>query len=177
MEETMLHFGYGSNMKPERLIAAAPSAKLVGPGKLCNYELYFIPGDDNWWEGAVTNIRKKEGNSVWGAIWEMSKADERLLDEVELLDNSDMEKVYYDVETLSGEKARCMSYSPVGNVDVEKNPLAALPSLYYILTIRQGASEIGLPQEYQQFLNGIKHNGRGGDRQGYPSAKTSEEKN
>ena len=59
-----------------------------------------------------------------------------------------------------------MSYNPVGNVDVEKNPLAALPSLYYILTIRQGASEIGLPQEYQQFLNGIKHNGREGDRQG-----------
>ncbi len=178
MEATILHFGYGSNMKKERMLAAAPSAKLVGPGKLCNYELFFIPGDDNWWEGAVSNIRKKEGRTVWGAIWEMPKEDEKLLDKVELLDNSDMGKVYYDVETLSGETVRCMSYSPkVGsnfNANVE-NPLASLPSLYYISTISDGAKEVGLPLEYQQFLNDIKHNGRGEDRQGYPSAtKTME---
>lgn len=123
----------------------------------------------------MSNLRKKEGSVVWGAIWEIPKEEEKLLDEVELLDNSNMGKVYYDVETPAGEKLSCMSYSPVGStIDNEANvqdPSALLPSLYYINTIRDGAREVGLPADYQKFLSEIKDNGRGGDRQGYPKAE------
>ena len=156
MEEQgcFLYFGFASNLKKDRLIVSAPSAELVCPAKLDGYEIVFFERGDNWWQGAMASIRKKEGKSIWGAVWRIKNEEESVLDQQEGADTGMLGKLNVQVTDETGKKFQCSCYY-INN----KFPIG-LPSPYYLSTIQEGAQEVGLPFEYRQRLKDVQHNGR-----------------
>lgn len=80
-------------------------------------------------------------------------------------------KIYYpltvEVETPLGKKLNCRVYIQTAKISkgvpLESLPVERKPSLIYINTMLKGAKESGLPEEYQDFLRNITHNGYEGE--------------
>ena len=71
-----LYLAYGSNLNLDQMKFRCPDAKIIGTGKISDYELLFKGS----LTGSYLTIEKKPGAYVPVAIWETSEADERTLD-------------------------------------------------------------------------------------------------
>lgn len=80
-------------------------------------------------------------------------------------------KIYFpmtvEVETPLGKKLNCRVYIQTAKISdlvaLENLPVERKPSLIYINTMLKGAKESELPEEYQEFLRKIAHNGYAGE--------------
>ncbi|MDB5183082.1 MAG: gamma-glutamylcyclotransferase [Candidatus Saccharibacteria bacterium] len=76
----MLYFAYGSNLNKHQMHQRCPSAKLLSVGYLNGYTLYYGGECIDWDNKAYLNIAKHDGGQVWGAVYQMSRADIKRLD-------------------------------------------------------------------------------------------------
>lgn len=162
MSNTFNYFAYGSNLLANRIHVNNPTAVRVGIGKLENYRLDFIRFT-KYWKGAIATIVPTNGEIVWGAIWEISVEDLPRLDKQEGVTSGAYVPLNIDVILPDGNKKKCRTYqqtvAPEKHVNLSHLPNERKPSWIYLKTIIKGAEESGLPQEYQNFLKNIAHNG------------------
>ncbi len=78
----MLYFAFGSNLHKKQMKRRCKDSKYIGCYTLKNYKLSFRTG--NWsggkMEGGVADVERKKNSKVLGAIYKISKKDEKKLD-------------------------------------------------------------------------------------------------
>ena len=73
----MLYFAFGSNLNQKQMKRRCRDSKYVGCYSLKNYTLVFR---NYFLGGGVADVQKKKNSSVLGAIYKISKKDEKELD-------------------------------------------------------------------------------------------------
>lgn len=145
------YFAYGSNLHPIRLEDRLGPAEYYSAGELQAAELLFNKSArDGSGKG---NIRMVDDISqrVYGAVYSISKTQERLLDKFEAL-GSGYRKIYQEVVVESGSQLTCFSYQAMP----EYTDDAAVPYDWYKHLVLLGAEYQGFPQEYIKELKNTK---------------------
>jgi gamma-glutamylcyclotransferase len=76
------YFAYGSNMNAAQMRARVPGSELLGTATLKGHEFLFS-GYSETWRGAVANVRRKTGKSVFGVVYVLPPGGLGLLDRYE----------------------------------------------------------------------------------------------
>lgn len=116
----MLYFAYGSNLNLRRMKRHAPRAIPVSAARLDGYKLVFR---------RFIDIVPDKAGTVWGAVYEITPACERALDEYEEVPTL-YRKITLSVD-VGGEMKDAMAY--VMNADG-----LAPPEIAYVTVITQG---------------------------------------
>ena len=130
---------YGSNLDPERMAQRAPHSPLRGSGWLVGWRLTF-GGEDHGWEGSLATVVEDEGHQVYVALYDLTEADERTLDQWEGVDIGLFQKVRVRVQTLDGD---VLAWIYV--LDAYEG---GLPSARYLGMIADAAEAGGAPGDY-----------------------------
>ncbi|MCS7032904.1 MAG: gamma-glutamylcyclotransferase [Phycisphaerae bacterium] len=157
----MWYFAYGSNLNV-RAVAQwcrhhgrrLPSLRDGKPGVLPNYRLCF-PIYSELWGGGIADIVYDPGKSVYGALFDVTDAELKILDEKvgRKLDANGREVgVYRRLDVVvhplgRGEPVQATTYQ---GVLVEKNHIP--PSQFYMDLIIQGAYACGLSMMWIAYL-------------------------
>ena len=131
----MLYFAYGSNLNHHQMKnIRCIGSKYLKTIFLKNYKLSFChPNKLNKY--GYANIVKKKGCKVPGAIWEITKKHERILDRYEEFPNSYQKKYFY----LNGKK---VMFYIMNKCFVKKPPKS------YINTIKEGYKNCNIDIKY-----------------------------
>ena len=131
----MLYFAYGSNLNHHQMKnIRCIGSKYLKTIFLKDYKLSFChPNKLNKY--GYANIVKKKGSKVPGAIWEITKKHEKILDRYEAFPNSYQKKYFY----LNGKKI--MFY--IMNKYFFKKPPKS-----YIKTIKEGYKNCNIDIKY-----------------------------
>ena len=76
----MLYFAFGSNLHHKQMKKRCKKSVYIGCYSLKGYELVFR---NYYFGGGVADIQKKKNSYVLGAIYKITKSDEKKLDEYE----------------------------------------------------------------------------------------------
>lgn len=132
------YFAYGSNMHFGQMGERAPSAKVVGPGRLEGYRLEFNVYSKRW-EGGAANLEPDPQSHVWGVVWEMDDKD------LAALDTFSGHPTFYrreevEVHTGSGDET-CFTYR------VAHQSGFVRPTEDYMEVLRTAIQDQGMPDE------------------------------
>ena len=131
----MLYFAYGSNLNHHQMKnIRCVGSKYLKTIFLKDYKLSFChPNKLN--KFGYANIVKKKGSKVPGAIWEITKKHEKLLDGYEEFPKSYQKKYFY----LNGKK---IMFYIMNECFIKK------PSKRYINTIKEGYKNCNIDIKY-----------------------------
>ena len=129
----MLYFAYGSNLFHKQMKKRCKDSIYLKCFILKNYKLYFR---NNYLGGGVADIQKKKKHKVLGAIYKISKRDEKKLDVYENFPKTYIKKYF----RLSGKKVM-FYYMP-------KKTIQTPPSRRYLNLIIQGYKDCGYKNNY-----------------------------
>ncbi len=129
----MLYFAFGSNLNQKQMKRRCRDSKYIGCYSLKNYKLVFR---NYFLGGGVADVEKKNNSSVLGAIYKISKKDERELDIYEDFPKTYIKKYF----RLLGKKVM-FYYMP-------KKTKHILPSKRYLNLIIQGYKDCGYRNNY-----------------------------
>ena len=129
----MLYFAFGSNLYQKQMKKRCKDSKYIGCHKLKGYKLVFR---HLYYGGGVADVEKKKNSTVLGAIYKITKKDEKKLDFYE-----DFPKVYIKKYfKLYGRKVM-FYYMP-------KKTKTIPPSKRYLNLIIQGYKDCGYKNNY-----------------------------
>ena len=133
----MLYFAYGSNLNHHQMKnIRCVGSKYLKTIFLKDYKLSFChPNKLN--KFGYANIVKKKGSKVPGAIWEITKKHEKLLDGYEEFPKSYQKKYFY----LNGRK---IMFYIMNECFIRK------PSKSYINTIKEGYKNCNIDIKYSK---------------------------
>lgn len=148
-----LYFAYGSNMSFSRIQKRCPNVSFSNIAYLQNWELIFNKEKED--KTGAANIRRCDDKIVWGVLYQLTDEDQLKLDVFEGYDHLAKVHPEYIRETI---QVNLPDHNPVSAFVyiADKNPAEISPSSDYLNYIVFGASEHGLPPEYQSFLNSFK---------------------
>ena len=129
----MLYFAYGSNLNRKQMKRRCKESKYIGCYTLKNYKLTFR---NKYYGGGVADIEKKKNSTVLGAIYNISKSDEKILDVYE-----DFPSMYTKKYFKIFEKKVMFYYMP-------KKTKPNLPAKIYLNKIIQGYKDCGYSNSY-----------------------------
>ena len=129
----MLYFAYGSNLHHKQMKRRCKDSKYIGCYTLKNYKLAFR---NFYYGGGVADIQKKKKSSVLGAIYKISKRDEKKLDVYEDYPKTYIKKYF----KIYGKKVM-FYYMP-------KKTKHVAPSKRYLNIIIQGYKDCGYRDSY-----------------------------
>jgi len=131
----MLYFAYGSNLNHHQMKnIRCVGSKYLKTIFLKDYKLSFChPNKLNKY--GYANIVKKKGSKVPGAIWEITKKHEKILDCYEEFPNSYQKKYFY----LNGKK---IMFYIMNKYFIKKPPKS------YINTIKEGYKNCNIDIKY-----------------------------
>lgn len=154
-EPDFLYFAFGSNLDAARLHIHCPSARFVTIARLADHRLAFSIESKNTWHGGVGDALPAPGAEIWGALWVISGADSRALDEQEgvFREPPAYRRYRVQVETPAGDVVTCRAYQ-VATPNLE----GIAPSPAYKDTILRGARAVKLPEAYIAQLEAIQDN-------------------
>ena len=121
----MLYFAYGSNLNHHQMNTRCSGAKYIKKYTLDGYKLCFSHKTNHSVYGHA-NIVKNRKSEVDGALWNITKKDEKELDGYEGVDYNYYQKEYF---TLKGKKVL---------VYIQKKYYLQKPNSTYLHTIIQG---------------------------------------
>ncbi len=124
----MLYFAYGSNLYHKQMKKRCRDSVYIKCYILKNYKLYFR---DNFLGGGVADIQKRKKSQVLGALYRISKRDEKKLDIYENFPKTYIKKYF----KISGKKVM-FYYMP-------KKTKFNAPSRRYKNLIIQGYKDCG----------------------------------
>ncbi len=133
------YFAYGSNMNLRQMQDRCPNASFLAKAKLKGYKVVY-DGYSHYRDGAVANIVESLNDFVYGAVFFIDEKDERTLDSYEGYPKS-YQKKEFDVEGEDGIIYHVFVY-------LREPQKIGEPSEDYRKIVRQGAKDIGLPEEY-----------------------------
>ena len=129
----MLYFAFGSNLNQKQMKKRCKDSKYIGCYSLKNYKLVFR---NFYLGGGVADIQKQKKSTVLGAIYQISRSDEKKLDVYE--DFPILYKKYYFY--YYGKKV--MTYTMV-----KKSPFK-FPTERYLNVVKKGYRDCGLNEKY-----------------------------
>ena len=129
----MLYFAFGSNLNQKQMKRRCRDSKYIGCYSLKNYKLVFR---NYYLGGGVADIQKDKNSTVLGAIYKISKKDEKELDVYEDYPRTYIKKYF----KLLGKKVM-FYYMP-------KKTMHVPPSKRYINIIIQGYKDCGYKNNY-----------------------------
>ena len=131
----MLYFAYGSNLSHRQMkCIRCAGCKYVKNAFLKNYQLSFCHSKKENVFG-YANVHKKGGARVPGAIWEITKKHEKILDGYEEFPNSYQKKYFY----LNGKK---IMFYIMNKCFIKKPPKS------YVNTIKEGYKDCNVDAKY-----------------------------
>ena len=129
----MLYFAFGSNLNQKQMKRRCKDSKYIGCYSLKNYKLVFR---NYFLGGGVADIQKDKNSTVLGAIYKISKKDEKALDVYEDFPKTYIKKYF----KLFGKKVM-FYYMP-------KKTMHVPPSKRYLNLIIQGYKDCGYKNNY-----------------------------
>ncbi len=129
----MLYFAFGSNLNQKQMKKRCNDSKYIGCYSLKNYKLVFR---NYYLGGGVADIQKDKNSTVLGAIYKISKKDEKELDVYEDYPKTYIKKYF----KLLGKKVM-FYYMP-------KKTMHVPPSKRYLNLIIQGYKDCGYKNNY-----------------------------
>jgi len=141
-----LYAAYASNMHPERMAERAPHSPLRGTGWLPGWRLTF-GGENRGWDGALATVVEDADHQVYVALWEVTEADESILDDWEGVGIGLYRKLRVRISTLDGEELAWLYVLD----DYE----GGLPSALYVGMLADAAEAAGAPDDYVVALRAL----------------------
>jgi len=144
-----MYAAYASNLDPERMLTRAPHSPLQDTGWLVGWRLTF-GGEDLGWDGALATVVEDRESSVYVALYDLTTADEKRLDEWEGVGDSGLDlyrKIKVRVATLEGEH---LAWTYV--LDAYEG---GLPSAQYVGILADAAEAAGAPDDYVAALRAL----------------------
>jgi hypothetical protein len=138
-----LYAAYGSNCDPAQMRERCPHSPLQGTGWLTGWRLTF-GGEDLGWEGALATIVEDPTDSVFVALYDITRYDELALDSWEGADTGVYTKLRLRVDTLDGV---LLAWTYV--LDAYEG---GLPSARYLGVLADAAEGAGAPEDYVRAL-------------------------
>ena len=134
----MLYFAFGSNLHKKQMKRRCGDSKYIGCYTLKNYKLSFRTGNlsEGVLKNGVADVEKKKNSKVLGAIYNISKKDEKKLDVYEDYPHLYLKKYF----KLFGKKVM-FYYMPKKSKHVP-------PSKRYLNIIKQGYRDCGYRDTY-----------------------------
>ncbi len=132
------YFAYGSNMDQAQMKVRCPGAVLVGTAKLCGYR--FIINSRG-----VATVIPEASSEVYGVLWTVTEADERLLDKYEGVKWGTYKKTEMYVERDKENSVLALIY--LASVSTPGSPRDN-----YMEKIVTAAEQCGLPNKYIEEL-------------------------
>ena len=129
--------------------------KFISIGKLKDYKFVFAGPAGIVWGGSSATITESPGETVWGAVWEVTSEDISNLDQQECVHLDKYKRIELDIETDNG-TIRCHSYK----MCPPECDMKGIPSHTYLKIIVAGAKEINLLPDYIAMLENMEHNGK-----------------
>ena len=129
----MLYFAFGSNLYQKQMKKRCKDSKYIGCHKLKGYKLVFR---HMYYGGGVADVEKKKNGMVLGAIYRISKEDEKKLDIYEDFPNVYIKRYF----RFLGRKVM-FYYMP-------KKTIQTPPSRRYLNLIIQGYKDCGYKNNY-----------------------------
>ena len=129
----MLYFAFGSNLNQKQMKRRCKDSKYIGCYSLKNYKLVFR---NYFLGGGVADIQKDKNSTVLGAIYKISKKDEKELDIYEDYPKTYIKKYF----KILGKKVM-FYYMP-------KKTKHVPPSKRYLNLIIQGYKDCGYKNNY-----------------------------
>ena len=129
----MLYFAFGSNLNQKQMKRRCKDSKYIGCYSLKNYKLVFR---NYFLGGGVADIQKDKNSTVLGAIYKISKKDEKELDVYEDYPKTYIKKYF----KILGKKVMCY-YMPRKSRHVS-------PSKRYLNIIIKGYKDCGLDTHF-----------------------------
>jgi len=129
----MLYFAFGSNLNQKQMKRRCKDSKYIGCYSLKNYKLVFR---NYFLGGGVADIQKDKNSTVLGAIYKISKKDEKELDVYEDYPKTYIKKYF----KILGKKVM-FYYMP-------KKTMHVPPSKRYLNLIIQGYKDCGYKNNY-----------------------------
>ncbi len=124
----MLYFAFGSNLYHKQMKKRCKDSVYIKCYVLKNYKLFFR---NNFLGGGVADVEKRKNSKVFGALYKISKKDEKKLDIYEDFPNTYIKKYF----KISGKKVM-FYFMPK---KTKFNP----PSKRYLNLILQGYKDCG----------------------------------
>ncbi len=134
-----LYAAYGSNLHPEQMVRRAPHSPLRGTGWLRGWRLTF-GGEERGFDGALATVVQDAAEAVYVAVYDLTPADERALDEWEGEGLELYRKVRVRVDLLGGE-----ALAWVYVLDAYEG---GMPSAHYLGVLAEAAQAAGAPDDY-----------------------------
>ena len=138
------YIAYGSNLNVAEMRQRCPDAQILGTGSLQDWSLQCKGA----WHRAYLTIAEERGSTVPVVIWQVSEADEAVLDDYE-----DYPALYYkrdmDVPCRDSETGLASTVTAFVYIMVDAYPLA-VPTEEYMDTCREGYARFGFPAEILQ---------------------------
>jgi len=138
-----LYAAYATNMDPGLMAERCPHSPLRGEGWLEGWRLTF-GGEDISWEGALATVVEDGAERVFVVLYELSDADERVLDQWDGANLGYFTKIRVRVETLEG--------SVPAWLYVLNDYEGGLPSARYLGIVADAAEKAGAPADYVRGL-------------------------
>ena len=129
----MLYFAFGSNLYQKQMKKRCKDSKYIGCHKLKGYKLVFR---HMYYGGGVADVERKKNSTVLGAIYRISKKDEKKLDVYEDFPHVYIKKYF----KILGKKVM-FYYMP-------KKTKTIPPSKRYLNLIIQGYKDCGYKNNY-----------------------------
>ena len=152
-----LYFAYGSNLDPDRMYrgpaAGARNARFLCRARLPGHLLAFNHYSPR--QGWVAGVVRGGGAGVWGVLYLLDDEAWQALDRAEGVPDA-YRRVKATVQVRLARREEVLSvaaqvYSPsVDSVETDA------PTQSYMKHILDGAQAFGLPEAYQEFLEGIE---------------------
>lgn len=124
----MLYFSYGSNLNRSAMARRCPGVKPAGAARLEGFRLQFCK---------YANITPASGHSVHGALYEITEAHARALDDYE---GDEYQRIDVNV-TVDGKACTAMAYT------MRTAAAAAPPTMDYYREIATGYRDWGLDEK------------------------------
>ncbi len=131
------YFAYTASIDPNRLDDVAPGAQFAFIAHLPEWRLVF-PYKNGQWDGALPSARPEPGNTVWGAVFELSKSELKALDSIEAAEG----RALTEVEIMDRHGRR---HAVVTHLASENGATRAKPSADYLRLMLQGGRHWQLP--------------------------------
>ncbi|MFI5068329.1 MAG: gamma-glutamylcyclotransferase [Streptosporangiales bacterium] len=138
-----LYAAYATNMDPGLMAERCPHSPLRGEGWLEGWRLTF-GGEDISWEGALATVVEDGAERVFVVLYELSDADERVLDQWDGVNLGYFQKIRVRVETLEGSLPAWLY--------VLNDYEGGLPSARYLGIVADAAEKAGAPADYVRGL-------------------------
>jgi gamma-glutamylcyclotransferase (GGCT)/AIG2-like uncharacterized protein YtfP len=137
----LLYFAYNARISPDQMAVAAPGAEFRFIAHIPEWGLDF-PITDTGWGGALPAIKPESGSTVWGAVYEMGKADLAGLDEVEGAEQRSPQSV--EAMDRSGKRHQVVVHLAQGTPSANGNG-SGKPSADYLALMVSGSRHWSLP--------------------------------